>query len=78
MEKNVGGLDRTGRLVLGPILLVVGIALAAEFVAVVSGMTALVLGGVLALFGLVFIGTGLTQMCIINSLLGINTLEKGS
>jgi hypothetical protein len=75
MEKNVGGLDRTGRLVLGPILFVVGVALVAELISVLSGTTALVVGGLLALMGLVFIGTGLTQMCVINNLLGINTLD---
>ena len=72
MEKNVGGLDRILRLVLGPVLLVVsGAALLGLFVLnpILAGV-ALVVGAVLTV-------TGLTQKCPANSLLGMNTLDRG-
>jgi hypothetical protein len=71
MEQNVGGLDRTARLVVGPILAVVGILILLDVVA-----TSPLLGGALILVGAVFLVTGLTQVCIINRVLGINTREK--
>jgi uncharacterized membrane protein len=71
MEQNVGGLDRTARLVAGPILAVVGILILLDIVA-----TSPLLGGALVLVGAVFLGTGLTQMCIIHRVLGINTCKR--
>lgn len=68
MEQNVGGMDRTARLVVGPILLLVGIAALAELIP--GGIAA---GGVALLLGLVFTVTGTTQRCILNRLLGVDT-----
>ncbi len=68
METNVGGLDRTARLVAGPLLLIVGIAAIAELLPLGT-----VVGAVAAVFGLVFLVTGLSRMCIINQLLGVDT-----
>ena len=72
MEKNVGGLDRILRLVLGPVLLVVsGAAL--------LGLLVLnpILAGVGLVVGVVLTVTGLTQTCPANSLLGMNTFDRG-
>lgn len=71
MEQNVGGMDRTARLVAGPILAVVGILILLDVVA-----TSPLLGGALVLVGAVFLATGLTQVCVLNRLLGINTRKK--
>ncbi|MFC7058642.1 YgaP-like transmembrane domain [Halovenus salina] len=68
MEQNVGGFDRTARLVAGPILAVVGLLIVAGVVS-----AALPLGAALLLVGVVLLGTGLTQRCIINQVLGVNT-----
>jgi hypothetical protein len=68
MEQNVGGLDRTARLVAGPVLLVVGLASLAELLPL--GAT---VGVVAAVVGVVFLATGLSRRCLLNSLLGIDT-----
>jgi hypothetical protein len=72
METNVGGLDRTARLVAGPLLLVVGLAALAELLPLGA-----VVGGLALLVGVVFTVTGLTRRCILNQLLGINTARPG-
>lgn len=68
MEQNVGGLDRTARLVVGPILLLVGLAALAE---ILPGGA--IVGGLALLVGLVFSVTGLTRKCVLNQILGIDT-----
>jgi hypothetical protein len=68
METNVGGLDRTARLVAGPILLVVGLAALAEFLPLGTAI-----GAVAVVIGLVFVVTGTTRKCILNRLVGIDT-----
>jgi hypothetical protein len=71
MERNVGGLDRTARLVLGPLLAIAGLAIV---LGVVS--TNVYLGAVLVLVGAVFLVTGAVQQCPINQLLGVNTCPR--
>lgn len=71
MEKNVGGVDRIGRFVIGIVAAIAGIAALAG----VWSAGALV-GGVALLIGIVLLATGATQKCVINDLLGINTLRK--
>jgi uncharacterized membrane protein len=68
METNVGGLDRTARLVVGPILLVVGLAALAELLPLSTAI-----GAIAAVVGLVFVVTGTTRKCILNRLVGIDT-----
>jgi uncharacterized membrane protein len=68
METNVGGLDRTARLVVGPILLVVGLAALAELLPLGTAI-----GAIAAVVGLVFVVTGTTRKCILNRLVGIDT-----
>ncbi|GAA2663621.1 YgaP family membrane protein [Halobellus rarus] len=74
MEKNVGGYDRTVRLVLGPVLGIISLAALAGYVSL--GFGPLSTGAVAALFGLVslvLIITGATQQCVLNRVIGLNT-----
>jgi hypothetical protein len=71
MEQNVGGYDRIVRLVVGPLLLLVGLGILAEMLPLSFPL------GILALLvGVVFIVTGMTKMCVLNSLLGVDTSER--
>jgi len=71
MERNVGGMDRTARLVLGPLLALVGLAVVFDVVS-----TNVYLGGALVVVGAIFLVTGAVQQCPINSLLGVNTCPR--
>jgi len=80
MEKNVGGYDRIGRLVVGMVLLIVGIAGIAVGSAVnlaVGPIPQTVAAAILLLVGAILVVTGYLQQCPINSQLGINTLGGG-
>lgn len=70
MERNVGGLDRIARVGLGAILAVVGFALVA------AGSTRLYAGVVVLLVAVVLLATAATQQCLVNQLLGRNTIEE--
>ncbi|WP_276260273.1 YgaP family membrane protein [Haloglomus litoreum] len=78
MEKNVGGYDRIARLVVGPILAIVGTAALLGYVTIAAGTLGLALAAIALLVGLVFVVTGLTQKCPLNSLLGLDTYRKSS
>jgi len=71
MERNVGGMDRTVRLVLGPLLAVAGLAIVFDVVS-----TTVYLGGALVVVGAILLVTGAVQQCPINSLLGVNTCPR--
>jgi hypothetical protein len=73
MEKNVGGFDRTARLIAGPALLVVVLAWLLGAIAL-----DLWLGAVVLLVGAILTVTGLTQKCPANSILGMNTFRRES
>jgi hypothetical protein len=73
MEKNVGGFDRTARLLLGPILLVVAIA---GFSGVIS-LTAAPQWGALVV-GLIMTVTGSIQFCPLFKILGVSTASDRS
>ena len=80
MEQNVGGYDRIGRLVVGMILLIVGIAGFAVGSAVslaVGPIPQAVAAGIVLLVGAVLVVTGYLQQCPINRQLGIDTLRGG-
>jgi len=68
MEKNVGGIDRTGRIVVGLALAIAGIAALTGYWAIgaVIGVIGVVVGAVLLV-------TGTTQKCPINEAAGIDT-----
>lgn len=72
MQKNVGGFDRTARLIGGPVLLLVGLAWLVGVFAL-----DLWLGVVVLLVGTILTVTGLTQTCPANSVLGMNTFRGG-
>lgn len=69
-EKNVGGLDRLLRLIVGPLLLVVAAGATLGAVALSP-----VLLAVSAIAGAVLTVTGLTQKCPLNTLIGLNTFR---
>ncbi|TMT87892.1 DUF2892 domain-containing protein [Haloterrigena sp. H1] len=70
MQKNVGGIDRTGRIVIGVIAVLAGIAALMGYwaVGIVTAVIALVVGAILLV-------TGTTQKCPINDAAGIDTTE---
>lgn len=70
MNRNVGGLDRSARLIVGSILAIAGIVVAAGFweLGTLVGAGALVVGAVLLV-------TGATQKCPLNSVAGVDTTE---
>ncbi|OGS95098.1 MAG: hypothetical protein A3H31_01810 [Gallionellales bacterium RIFCSPLOWO2_02_FULL_57_47] len=65
MKCNVGGIDRTGRIVIGIVLLVVGLAAPVD-------MTWRILALVIAAIALV---TATVRFCPANAIFGINTCE---
>jgi hypothetical protein len=73
MEKNVGGYDRTARFVVGPILVLVGLASLGGLFTLAAGTLGLVLAAVALLVGLVLATTAVTQKCPLNRALGLNT-----
>jgi hypothetical protein len=76
MQKNVGGLDRTVRLVAGPILVAVGVALAAGLLDVgLTGTVALAVTALALVAGLIFVVTGTTQKCPANEIAGLDTYD---
>ncbi|WP_311171861.1 YgaP family membrane protein [Halobellus ordinarius] len=78
MEKNVGGNDRTARLVLGSVLGTVSLAALAGFLGLAVGpLSTGVVAAVLGLVGLVLLVTALTRQCVINRVLGLNTYTSG-
>ncbi|WP_253738406.1 YgaP family membrane protein [Halohasta salina] len=70
MEPNVGGLDRTARLVGGLLVALVGIVSLAGLLPLGSAV-----GTVLTVVGLIVFGTGLTQQCLAYRLFGVNTCK---
>lgn len=67
MKCNVGGMDRTGRLTLGVVLLLIG------FLAPLAPLWQAIIFIVAAIALL----TGIFRFCPANALLGINTCEAG-
>jgi hypothetical protein len=76
MEKNVGGYDRLARFVVGPILVLVGLAAFGGLLTLAAGTLGLVLAAVALLVGLVLVTTAVTQKCPLNSVLGLNTYRS--
>lgn len=66
MKRNVGGLDRIGRFIIGMVLLVVGLAAPIE-------MTWRVVALVIAAIALI---TAAVRFCPANAILGINTCKE--
>lgn len=70
MNKNVGGIDRSGRIVIGVIAAIAGIAAVLGY----WGAGAVV-GAIALLVGIVLLVTGTTQKCPINEAAGIDTTK---
>ncbi|MDS0243813.1 MULTISPECIES: DUF2892 domain-containing protein [unclassified Haloferax] len=70
MERNVGGLDRTARLIIGVVLALVGGAALLGYWTVGT-----VIGAIVLLIGAILLVTGTTQKCPINEAAGIDTTE---
>lgn len=74
MHVNVGGYDRIARLVLGPVLFVVGLAGYAGLVSLAVGPVPQALGSLLlVLVGLILAVTGAVRRCPLNAAVGLNT-----
>ena len=71
MQKNVGGLDRTTRIIVGPLLLVAAIAGFTGYLAVGA-----VVGAVSLVAGAIMVVTGTTQKCPANELAGVDTAHN--
>lgn len=71
MNKNVGGIDRIGRIIIGIVVLIGGIAALTGYLAI--GAT---IGGVAILIGAILFVTGTTQKCPINDAAGIDTTTE--
>ena len=72
MEQNVGLTDRYVRMALGIVLGIVGIAVFAGPL----GNLGTVVGAVALVVGLVFLGTGITQRCLLYKPFNISTLKR--
>lgn len=73
MKRNVGGYDRIARFVVGPILLVAGLAAFAGLLTLAAGPLGLVFAGAAVLVGAVLLVTATTQKCPLNLVIGMNT-----
>lgn len=72
MEQNVGTTDRYVRIIVGIVLGVVGIAVFAGPLASLGT----IVGAIALIVGVVFLGTGLTQRCLLYQPFGISTLRR--
>jgi len=73
MEKNVGGIDRLGRIVIGLLLVVAGLTALTGYWAIGT-----VTGGVAILVAAVLLVTGTTQKCPVNDAVGVDTTPEDS
>lgn len=72
MQQNVGLTDRYVRIAIGIVLGIVGIAVFAGPLASLGS----IVGALALIVGLVMLGTGLTQRCLLYQPLGISTLKR--
>lgn len=72
MEKNVGGTDRLVRLVVGIALLAVAVAGFADLFTL-DPLTSTIALALVAIIGLILVGTGALQQCALYEVLGIDT-----
>ncbi|WP_435347152.1 YgaP family membrane protein [Haloarchaeobius sp. HRN-SO-5] len=75
MEKNVGGYDRLARFVLGPVLILVGLAALGDVLTIAAGTVGVVVAVVALLVGVVLTATAVTQKCPLNSVIGLDTFK---
>lgn len=78
MEKNVGGFDRKARLVVGPLLVALGVAVTAGYLDIgLTGTISLAVTALVLVAGAIFVITGTTQKCPANELAGVDTYDEG-
>ena len=78
MEKNVGGADRIARLVIGPVLVLAGVASYAGLLVLAVGPFPQTLTSVIVfLVGGILLVTGLVRKCPLNRALGLDTHRRG-
>lgn len=70
MKRNVGGIDRTARLVIGTLAILAGITAFAGYLALGT-----VIASVALVVGVILLVTGTAQKCPINEAAGIDTTE---
>lgn len=70
METNVGGMDRTARLIIGVLGVLAGGAILLGYLE--FGTT---IGAVVVIIGLALLISGVTRKCPLNGVLGINTAK---
>ncbi|MCU4925609.1 DUF2892 domain-containing protein [Halobacteria archaeon AArc-dxtr1] len=76
MERNVCGVERGLRIVVGIALLGLGGAALGGLLTLAGGTTGLVLAGGAALVGAILLTTGAVRICPINAALGIDTCAE--
>ncbi|WP_437931232.1 DUF2892 domain-containing protein [Sorangium sp. So ce291] len=69
MQENVGTLDRTARLVAGPLLMGLGATALGGLRGRPGGLVALVAGALI-------VESAITRVCPVNRLLGVDTRER--
>lgn len=74
-EKNVGGIHRTGRYVLAPVLTALGIGILSGWVSVALGVVGPVVGVAAVVGGVVSFIEAHTQKCPGYAVMGIDTCE---
>lgn len=74
-EKNVGGIHRTGRYVLAPVLTVLGIGILAGWLSAALGVVGTVVGIAAVFGGVVSFVEAHTQKCPGYAVMGIDTCE---
>jgi uncharacterized membrane protein YjfL (UPF0719 family) len=77
MERNVGGLDRLARLVVGPLFVFGGLLVVLDltpFVASTAVRTGVAV--VLLVLGGILLGTGAVQKCPLNRTVGVDTHDR--
>ncbi|PCR88989.1 YgaP family membrane protein [Natrinema ejinorense] len=78
MQKNVGGFDRGARIVVGPVLVLIGIAALGGLLSLTAGALGLALAAIALVGGAVLTTTAATQKCPMNARLGIDTYRDGA
>ncbi|MFB6145620.1 MAG: DUF2892 domain-containing protein [Candidatus Nanohaloarchaea archaeon] len=77
MEKNVGRNEKSIRIVVGSLLLLVGIGGYAGLFSVATGLLPQALTSIiLVLVGIILLATGLLEKCPLNTVFGRNSYEE--
>ncbi|WP_276271163.1 YgaP family membrane protein [Haloarcula litorea] len=78
MQPNVGGYDRLARAALGPVAIVVGVALLIGAVSLDAGGLGAIVGVLALVVGVVFVATAALRWCPLNAVTAIDTTAGGT